>query len=258
MEYRIISLDEQTWRIEEFNDNNHVYMYLLEGSEKAILLDAGFGTIKLDKVVRSITELPVEVVLTHGHVDHIGGTGFFEKVFLHKADKEVYRLHCGERCEEIFLGGEKRILPPKEEVYLIEEDFCWDLGGRMLKVISAFGHTKGSICIWDESRKWLFTGDTCCQGHVLLNLAYATNVEIYLDTIKNLLKIPFETTWPAHHTLPVGKDILQEFEEAARLLMQGKAESKVINHVNRKAREFCWKRIGIVYPFEYPYGEGEI
>lgn len=255
MKYKVVELDENSWRIEEFNHNSHVYMYLLAGTEKAVLLDTGFGTIELEKITKQITKLPIEVILTHGHVDHIGGTGFFEKVYLHTADRKTYGLHSQESCRRLFLGDERRLKAPKEELCFIENKFYWDLGGRILRMVYTPGHTYGSICIWDEQRSWLFTGDTCCQGHILLNLSYAADVRTYLSSIQKLLQIPFQITWPAHHNLPVEREILQEFEEAAAMLLRGQAEGKVIEHIGGKAREFWWKRIGIVYPVEQEENE---
>ena len=50
-----------------------VYSYLVEGDERAVLLDTGCGLGDLKAYVESLTDKPYEVVLTHGHVDHAGG-----------------------------------------------------------------------------------------------------------------------------------------------------------------------------------------
>ena len=77
MDYRVVQMDEHTWRIEEFDDTSSVYMYLLEGSERAMLLDSGLGMIPLDEITAELTLLPVDVLATHAHLDHIGGNSFF-------------------------------------------------------------------------------------------------------------------------------------------------------------------------------------
>ena len=51
MEYRIEPLDEQSWRIEEYDTANSVYFYLLAGAERALLLDTGFGTLDVRALV---------------------------------------------------------------------------------------------------------------------------------------------------------------------------------------------------------------
>ena len=74
-DYKIIPIDGQTWQIE---DCFHDLMYLLEGEESAILIDAGIGIPGLKEVVQTLTHKPVDVIFSHGHLDHIGGIRDFE------------------------------------------------------------------------------------------------------------------------------------------------------------------------------------
>lgn len=67
--YTVRKLDEHTWQL---LDPFRTYLYLLEGSEKAVLLDAGNGFSGLGELVRSLTEKPVTVILTHVNFDHTG------------------------------------------------------------------------------------------------------------------------------------------------------------------------------------------
>lgn len=59
------------WRI---GSNEGVFCYLIEGSEKAMLIDTGYGLGDLRSAVEKVTGLPLIIVNTHGHCDHIGGT----------------------------------------------------------------------------------------------------------------------------------------------------------------------------------------
>ena len=99
MEYRIFEIDERTWRIEEYDENNSVYMYLLTGKRGAALIDTGFGMIDIREVVSTLTKLPVFVINTHGHFDHTGGNPLFDEIHIHPADMEVYRAHSGENAK---------------------------------------------------------------------------------------------------------------------------------------------------------------
>ena len=45
-------------------------MYLVEGSERAVLIDTGIGLGNICKYVRKLTSKPLTVLITHGHVDH--------------------------------------------------------------------------------------------------------------------------------------------------------------------------------------------
>ena len=77
-----------TWKI---NEDTYVLnfmggsqnMYLLLGEEKALLIDTGWGAGNLRGLVEKLTDKPVEVILTHGHLDHSGGNGEWEKVMIH-------------------------------------------------------------------------------------------------------------------------------------------------------------------------------
>ena len=71
----------------------NVYAYLIVGSERALLIDTCYSITGIKKYVEQITTLPVDVVNTHGHFDHIGGNAEFETIYLSKADREVAGEH---------------------------------------------------------------------------------------------------------------------------------------------------------------------
>lgn len=253
MEYRISELDEHTWRIVEGSGSSSVYLYLLEGERSAALIDAGYGTIPLQDMVKHLTDKPVTVLLTHGHVDHIGGTACFDFAYLHPEDTRLYLLHASQEVREFFLAGEEAP-PVNRKIALLDEKECFDLGGRHLQVIPTPGHSLGSVCYLDTERGWLFSGDTCCQADVLLNMKFSTDVKTYLKSIQSLHAQNFHTIWPAHHKAPVGKEILKEFEEAASLICKGKAQGQEMELAGKKVKRFEWKHIAIVYSGEEIYG----
>ena len=77
--------------------------YLVLGNEKALMIDTMNGSEDLKAVVRTITDLPVMVVNTHGHGDHICGNIFFEEAYIHPADPSFFlRLHpCRGFCKAL-------------------------------------------------------------------------------------------------------------------------------------------------------------
>lgn len=198
MSHEIFMLDEHTWRIQEnVGDSGSVYMYLLEGTSEALLIDTGFGTVDLKLVTSQLTKKHVKVLNTHFHFDHVGGNGQFEECYMHKADIEFYKAQAEitPRCHGLTDGD------------------VLDLGQRVLTVIHTPGHTLGSVCILDSGRRWLFTGDTCCKADVLLNLANCGTVEEYLKGLAHLKSYgsKFSVTWPAHHAVPVEPEIIDRF-----------------------------------------------
>lgn len=247
MDYRVVQMDSHTWRIQEFGQGCSVSCYLLEGAERALLIDTGFGTIPLKRIVRGLTRRPVTALLSHGHADHIGGAGQFGAPYLHPADAPLYAMHSQDALRALFLPEGERPFAVNRRIVLLREGERFGLGGRSLRVIPAPGHSVGSVCFLDEERRWLYTGDTCCEADVLLNLEFSASVEVYLDTVRRLGKEPFDLIWPAHHRIPVEREVLKEFEEAAERLCEDKSLGETVPFAGKTARRFCWKRVGIVY-----------
>ena len=119
--YRIRKIDAHTWQLE---DPFRTYLYLIEGTERAVLIDAGNGFSGLKEVIASLTDKPVSVVLTHGHFDHTGCAGLFESCSIHREDVSVLeegfdrkaREHQVKRFAELFDVP----LSKEEERYLID------------------------------------------------------------------------------------------------------------------------------------------
>ena len=121
-------LDEHTW----IGNGHRVYnesLYLVEGNDRAILIDAGTVIPGLDKIVAKITSKPVTMILTHAHGDHAGGVGPFPEVYLNAGDMPLVS-----NSMRSYKGQIK---------YLFDGEVI-DLGGREIEVIFTPGHTSGS------------------------------------------------------------------------------------------------------------------
>ena len=245
MGWKIQELDSQTWLIEEEAECN-VYMYLLAGDRQALLLDAGYGTIPLDEITASLTDLPVEVLCTHGHFDHIGGLGYFSRIRMHGADRNLYQQHRIEirKIASNFIAPDSPV-----ELDWFDGAMTLDLGGRILEVFPVPGHTRGCVAVLDPARRWLFTGDTCCKAAVLLNFDHSADVATFRSSVQTILEMEalYDTTWPSHHARPVGKEIPGQFLEAADLLLEGKAEGKEVPGPFGPSRMFPYEDIMIMY-----------
>ena len=83
--YQVTEIAKDTWVI---NEAGMTAMFLLKGTERALLIDTGVGMTDLKKLISWLTPLPYDVVLTHGHQDHIGGAAQFEEVYIHEKDED--------------------------------------------------------------------------------------------------------------------------------------------------------------------------
>lgn len=178
-------------------DLSTVQMYLIEGTERAALLDTGTGVGDLAAVVRSLTDKPVEVLLTHGHVDHAGGIYAFDRVRVSEADRPLLRANADPAMRKAFadfVGQATGVHPwtaadfaPARPIELcaVAPGDVIDLGGRTLTVVDLAGHTRGSVGYVDSATATLFAGDGC-NNSTFLFLPESTDVARYRQTLRRL------------------------------------------------------------------------
>jgi len=184
-------VDPTTFAIGEPRYYQGNYSYLILGEQRAVLFDAGTGLRDIVPVVRSLTNLPVTVIASHLHFDHVGALGRFDKTALVDEPSLRARVRNSQltlrRYE--FLGFADR-LPSK--TFRVDEwwapDSIIDLGGRRLRVLATPGHTSTSVSLYDESRRELFAGDFVYPGELYAFLPDASR-SAYLETTKRLLSI---------------------------------------------------------------------
>ena len=253
--YKVIEIAPKTWRIEEWIGMAGVYSYLLEGFDRAALIDCGFGLIPLREIAAGLTRKPVALLLTHGHYDHVGAADSFAgAAYLDPADAETYRRNA----ELMGPGGAGAELPlpktPAEALLPLADGQRIDLGGRTLRVVSAPGHTRGSVCFLEEGTGRMYTGDAACRGDVLLMFPTSTPLSDYAETLRRLIALrsagEVTVTWPSHHAVPVGPDIFDEFLEAAEGILSGGLRGEVQRQFGTPSRRLAYKTIGVVYPDE--------
>lgn len=145
-----------------------VFAYLVLGDEKAMLIDTGLGCGDLSAFVKTLTDLPVTVFLTHGHLDHAGGLIGFSEIWLHPADRALLESDSLDARYEYTRGS----LSPGEHVE--KSDFqpgykgpthdllpgrVFDLGGASVEALSLPGHTDGMLAAYILPDRALLLGD---------------------------------------------------------------------------------------------------
>ena len=84
-----IKLQQLNDHIFSMDDAGEAVGYLVVGEKKALVIDTMNGYEDVKAVARSVTDLPLMVVNTHGHCDHIYGNIYFEEAYLHPLDMEL-------------------------------------------------------------------------------------------------------------------------------------------------------------------------
>ena len=165
-------------RITRIWDVSRTAIYLIEGSERALLVDTGVGAGSLKTAVESITTKPVTVLLTHGHVDHAMGAGEFDTAYMHSADAELYLDHSqlpvrmGYVQGAVHQGGDAELIAKVQRSDYLSvkavEDFLplewgttFSLGDISVEAIAAPGHTPGSTAVLIPEERILILGDAC-------------------------------------------------------------------------------------------------
>lgn len=218
----------------------HEYCYLVQGNEKALLIDTLSGIGDLKAFCKTITKLPITVVNTHGHFDHAGGNFVFEEIYIHPVDIPLMYDCCTAVSRENFVNlirkerNEPQIwhpedIVPSREIHcnLLSEGDVFDLGGRLLEVVETPGHTRGSVCFLDRENRLLFAGD-CCNTNTFLFMPGAVTVEEYSCTLKKLqlLEKEFDTYYICHETTPLDKRCIDEAILCCEEIMVGKDDAE--------------------------------
>lgn len=180
------------WKIYE---RYEAAMYLVCGSERACLIDTGYGLTNLKDLVGELTNLPVFVVNTHGHVDHVLGNHWFDRVLMHPADQHLYQKivdgYAGMLAQDWVkqsYGEFMKDLNPSTVCFPQAEDICdddvIDLGEKKLRVVEIPGHTAGSIMLLDPDEKICFSGDAIIE-HLWMFLEESLPPETYLHSLRH-------------------------------------------------------------------------
>lgn len=204
MNYEIIQIDSQTWRIE----NNGVRFFLLVGNEKGLLVDSGMTITNAREIAETLTDLPIELIITHADRDHIAGNDAFEYAYMHPSEYVNYVNHHL-KCQ------------PKP---IFDGDII-DLGNRQIRIIHLPGHTPGSIALLDISRRVLISGDPIQDGRIFM-FGPMRNMSAYRHSLIHLKKYisEFDEIYPSHGSFPISPSIIDSLIDGARKVENGEIE----------------------------------
>jgi hydroxyacylglutathione hydrolase len=174
-------IDEHTW-VGSGHMMANESLYLIEGANKAVLIDAGTKIADLDKVAASITKKPIMLVATHAHPDHTGSAiNYFPELYLNPGD-----------AKSQFVAQYKGTLKDLKDEERI------DLGGRSLLVVFTPGHTPGSTSFIDADAGYGFSGDSFGSGNLLLSGTFSTLAATCQKMSALMEKLGVKMLYPGH------------------------------------------------------------
>ena len=205
--FKTDQIDKETYIISEYRHWEETHCYLLNGSERSLLIDTGLGICNIYDEITRLTDKPVTAVATHIHWDHIGGHEFFPDFFAHGAElnwlngefpltMEQIKGMVVDRCDlpedfdvdnyEFFQGNPTRVLKDNDEI---------DIGDRFVQIVHTPGHSPGHMCFWEKDRGYLFTGDLVYKD-TLFAFFPSTDPEAYLNSLKRISSLPVKHVFP--------------------------------------------------------------
>lgn len=200
----IRQIDDHTWE-----GNGHIVynesIYIVEGSRRALLIDAGTAIRDLDKIVAGITSKPVTLVATHVHGDHTGSAvNYFSEIWINAAD---------------MVNVPSNMRGYKGKINYLSDGQVFDLGDREIEVVFTPGHTPGSTTFFDKEKGYGFSGDAFGSTNLLLTTNFSTLLNTCTRVERYMEKYDIGYMYPGHYhgsnteTLQRVKDMKKMSEE---------------------------------------------
>jgi glyoxylase-like metal-dependent hydrolase (beta-lactamase superfamily II) len=200
--FAVQDLGDGTFAIGEPRYYQQNYSYLIIGQTRAVLFDSGSGTRDIGGVVAGLTTLPVTVIVSHFHYDHLGGIAPFKHVAMIDLPETRADVSGGlfrpTRYE--YLGFIDGLAAPSVRIEeWLKPGMAIDLGGRSLQVLSTPGHTPNSVALFDAANRRLFIGDYMYPTTLYAFLP-GSSLSAYQATASMLIGIlpPDTILWTAH------------------------------------------------------------
>ena len=239
------------------------WMHLVIGTERAALVDTGFGIGDLKALVGTLTDKPVDVFNTHFHGDHVLGNVQFPRVYIHRYDEEPLQAMMTPDGGNGFVPKsgsyftEADIMPfHPYEIVPVEAGFTFDLGdGETLEVVHVPGHSAGCAGLLDNKKRILFSGDSICSTPTFIfgqlqegEYSEYMTIRAYKAGLEKLSERldEFDSLYPGHALLGTPKEIVGDTIKVCDAIIENPENYDDVLHFGERSgfvRKIGWGSI---------------
>ncbi|ENZ02135.1 MBL fold metallo-hydrolase [Clostridium thermobutyricum] len=156
------------------------YILIDEKTREGAIIDPGGDELKLERIIKDLDFKPKFILLTHAHMDHVGGVEYLSKLL-----KIPFYMH---ENEEHYIENDNTVFGNiRKADGFLKEDTKLNIGNLDIKVIHTPGHTQGGVCFLVDGK--LFSGDTLFQGSIGRTDFPGGDMNTILNSIKDKLLI---------------------------------------------------------------------
>lgn len=198
--------------------------FFVVGKDKVLLFDTGFGKSSLIELIKKYSAQPIEVAITHGHVDHVSGLKEFGSCWISEKDS--------------------KLLPEGIEARIIKEGDKLSCGGYNFEVVEIPGHTDGSVVFLDKKKKVMIGGDSIQPGPIFM-FGDVKKFDDYIASMEKLDKLSkyIKQIYPAHNASVVGPEYIKYCIEDAKAFKAGELTPEEIQMMGRSRKVYKGKNI---------------
>jgi glyoxylase-like metal-dependent hydrolase (beta-lactamase superfamily II) len=241
--FEIYHIRPGVFAIYEPKQFEEVISYLILGEKRVVLFDTGLGVGKISTVVARLTSLPLTVINSHTHFDHVGGNAEFPEIWNRDLPYTLQNMHGQSNAYSRDTLVPERLCGPLpagtkpgsyatrtwKSAHTLQDGERIDLGGRELEVLFTPGHTPDSLALLDRKNGLLFTGDSFYPGPIYL-FTPETDFAAYAQSVARLaaLEPHIQLLLPAHNVPVAPPAYLYRLADAVQQVRSGKAKSQLV------------------------------
>jgi glyoxylase-like metal-dependent hydrolase (beta-lactamase superfamily II) len=203
--------------------------YLVVGDKYGVMIDTGYAVENIQVFAQSLTNIPVKwAANTHGHFDHTGGNGWFERTYMSEEALEIAKIPYPSKTSLIY--------PLDYPVTIAGDGDTIDLGNRVLEVFKIPAHAPSSLAFLDRKERILFTGDEVAPSVMLywMQEEPQPTIEQHAQNMEKLLKHQHDYDYICSgHSLSLeNASLVKEYLEHDQRIMSGLIEGEQMVPIN--------------------------